>query len=160
MKNFIAGWAVVVLVLAGVVGGQATRPVAGVVAEVWPEGKMPGRAATQPEGERPKSGDGVRRVTEVSRPTVLVFAAGGQLGGKGEARPAVVVCPGGGYGYVVMDKEGTEVAAWLNSAGVTVLVLKYRVPNNREGALQDVQRAISLARRGRANGEWIRSGWG
>jgi acetyl esterase/lipase len=64
----------------------------------------------------------------------------------------MIVCPGGGYSYVVIDKEGTEIAAWLNSKGITALVLKYRVPNNRGGALQDVQRALSLTR-ARA-GEW------
>ena len=58
----------------------------------------------------------------------------------------MIICPGGGYNYVVYDKEGTEVAAWLNSLGITAMVLKYRVPKNRDGALQDVQRAIGLAR--------------
>lgn len=58
----------------------------------------------------------------------------------------MIVCPGGGYGYVVIDKEGTEIAAWLNSHGISALVLKYRNPNNREGALQDLQRALSLTR--------------
>ncbi len=47
---------------------------------------------------------------------------------------------------MVSDKEGTEIAAWLNSAGISALVLKYRVPHNRGGALQDIQRALSLAR--------------
>jgi acetyl esterase/lipase len=58
----------------------------------------------------------------------------------------MIVCPGGGYSYLCHDKEGTEVAAWLNSAGINALMLKYRVPNNRAGALQDIQRALSLAR--------------
>jgi acetyl esterase/lipase len=115
---------------------------AGVVVDVWPEGKMPGRGAKESEGERPPKGDNVRRITNVSRPTLTVFPAPK----TGVPAPAVVVCPGGGYSYVVYDKEGTEVAAWLNSRGFTALVLKYRVPNNREGALQDVQRALSLAR--------------
>ena len=52
----------------------------------------------------------------------------------------------------MFDKEGTEIASWLNSAGISALVLKYRSPNNREGALQDIQRALSLTR-ARA-GEW------
>src|SRR5215216_6463124 len=103
--------------------------------DVWPEGRMPGRGAKEPEADRPPKGDGVRRITNVSRPTLTVFPA------RKKGAPAVVVCPGGGYSYVVYDKEGTEVAAWLNSAGITALVLKYRVPNNRDGALQDVQRA-------------------
>ena len=58
----------------------------------------------------------------------------------------MIVCPGGGYSYVSFDKEGTEIATWLNANGFTALVLKYRVPNNREGALQDLQRALSLVR--------------
>lgn len=113
-----------------------------VTVDVWPEGKMPGRGAKEPEGERPSKGDNVRRITNVSRPTLTVFPAPK----TGSPAPAVVVCPGGGYSYVVYDKEGTEVAAWLNSVGITALVLKYRVPNNRVGALQDVQRALSLSR--------------
>jgi len=115
---------------------------AAATVDVWPEGKMPGRGAKEPEGDRPPKGDNVRRVTNVSRPTLTVFPAPK----TGEPAPAVIICPGGGYSYVVYDKEGTEVAAWLNSVGVTALVLKYRVPNNRAGALQDVQRALSLAR--------------
>jgi acetyl esterase/lipase len=121
--------------------GQATRPSAVATVDVWPEGKMPGRGAHEPEGDRPAKGDGVRRVTNVSRPTLTVFPARG-----GEARPAMVVCPGGGYSYVVVDKEGSEIAGWLNSVGVSAVVLKYRVPNNRAGALQDVQRALSVVR--------------
>ena len=111
------------------------------IVDVWPEGKMPGRGASEPEMERP-SADSFRRLTNISRPTLTVFPA------KKSSRPApaMIVCPGGGYSYVVYDKEGTEIASWLNSAGITALVLKYRVPNNREGALQDLQRALSLAR--------------
>ena len=45
-----------------------------------------------------------------------------------------------------MDKEGSAIEEWLNAAGITALVLKYRTPDNREGALQDVQRAIRLVR--------------
>ncbi len=107
---------------------------------VWPEGRMPGVGAKEPEADRPPKGDGVRRITNVGRPTLTIFPA------SKKNAPAVVVCPGGGYSYVVYDKEGTEVAAWLNSNGFTALVLKYRVPGNRAGALQDVQRALSLAR--------------
>ena len=54
----------------------------------------------------------------------------------------MLVCPGGGYGYTVIDKEGTEIAAWLNSAGFTALVLKYRTPNNRAGA-QNWEQALA-----------------
>ena len=46
-----------------------------------------------------------------------------------------------------MNLEGTEVAEWLNSIGISAAVLKYRVPNNREGALQDARRAVRLVRK-------------
>ncbi|HSE33673.1 MAG TPA: alpha/beta hydrolase fold domain-containing protein [Pyrinomonadaceae bacterium] len=114
---------------------------ANVTVDVWPEGRMPGSGAAEPEGERPSSNDTVQRITNVSRPTLTLFPAP-----KKDASPAMIVCPGGGYSYVSYNKEGTEIAEWLNSVGFSAVVLKYRVPNNREGALQDLQRAISLAR--------------
>lgn len=102
---------------------------------------MPGGSAKEPEGEKP-SKDTFHRITNVSRPTLSLFPAPK----KGTPAPAMIICPGGGYSYVVIDKEGTEIAAWLNSLGITGVVLKYRVPNNRAGALQDIQRALSLTR--------------
>jgi acetyl esterase/lipase len=67
---------------------------------------------------------------------------------------AIIICPGGGYWNLAWDLEGEEVAAWLNTAGVTGLVLKYRVPRRAgqpeplpaPGPLLDAQRAISLVR--------------
>lgn len=118
------------------------------VVDVWPEGKMPGKGAKAPEAEV-KRNDRFHRITNVSRPTLTVFRANRE---DGSPAPAVIVCPGGGYSYVVVDKEGSEIAEWLNSVGITAFVLKYRTPNNREGALQDAQRAVSLLR-ARA-GDW------
>ncbi len=120
----------------------SVQPAASQVIDVWPEGKMPGRAATAPEGPGPDRGDGFQRITNISRPTLTVF----QAPKSAAPAPAVIVSPGGGYSYVVFDKEGVEVAKWLNSLGITALVLKYRTPNNRDGALQDIQRALSLVR--------------
>ena len=114
------------------------------VVDVWPEGKMPGKGAKEAEAEVPRK-DGFQRITNVSRPTLTIFDALSKAAVH-PVSPAMIVCPGGGYSYTVMDKEGTEIAEWLSSKGITALVLKYRTPNNREGALQDVQRAISLAR--------------
>ena len=104
---------------------------------------MPGRGAQEAEQELPSRGDGAHRFTDVSLPTLTLFLAPA----KGAApAPAMIVSPGGAYSYVVMDKEGSEIAAWLNSMGISALVLKYRVPQNRDGALQDIQRALSLTR--------------
>jgi acetyl esterase/lipase len=109
---------------------------------LWSEGKMPGHGATLPEQEQPNAKDGVQRITNVSQPTVEVFPAPGQTG----PGPAMIICPGGAYHLLAYNLEGTEIATWLNGLGITGIVLKYRVPDNREGALQDVERAVRLAR--------------
>lgn len=103
---------------------------------------MPGRGAHEPEAPQAPERTDATRITNISRPTLTVFPAPK----KAAPAPAMIVCPGGGYSYVVYDKEGTEIAAWLNASGITALVLKYRVPHNRDGALQDIQRSLSLAR--------------
>lgn len=118
----------------------STRIFAQTSVDLWPVGKMPGKGAAEPEADMPARPDNVQRVTNISRPTLTIFPA------AKKNSPAVIISPGGGYSYVVPVKEGAEIAALLNSAGITALVLRYRVPNNRDGALQDIQRAISLAR--------------
>jgi acetyl esterase/lipase len=130
------------VILSGTLASQESSPQASSAVELWPEGKMPGKGAKEPESEVPRN-DGFHRITNVSRPTLTLFQATRQ---DGRSAPAMIVCPGGGYNYVVLDKEGSEIAKWLNRAGITALVLKYRVPNNRDGALQDAQRAVSLTR--------------
>jgi acetyl esterase/lipase len=45
-----------------------------------------------------------------------------------------------------MNLEGTEIAQWFNSIGMTAAILKYRVPNKQKGALQDAQRAMRMLR--------------
>ncbi len=64
---------------------------------------------------------------------------------------AVVICPGGGYSRVVLDKEGTDIAEWLNSLGISAFVVKYRLPvdghaNRQYVPLQDAQRAMRYVR--------------
>lgn len=60
---------------------------------------------------------------------------------------AVVICPGGGYGGLMMSYEGHDVAAWLNQQGVTAVVLKYRVaPHHHPEPWQDGQRALRTVR--------------
>ncbi|MFA6086572.1 alpha/beta hydrolase [Mucilaginibacter sp.] len=65
---------------------------------------------------------------------------------------AVIICPGGGYSYLVVNGEGADVARAFNARGIVAFVLKYRLPSdlimqNREiGPLQDAQRALQIAR--------------
>ncbi|MGH8022344.1 MAG: glycosyl hydrolase family 28 protein, partial [Limisphaerales bacterium] len=103
---------------------------------------VPGQGASGPESKIPSRGDHELRITDVSHPTLSLCL----LPKSRTPAPAMIVCPGGGYQYVVFDKEGTEIAAWLNSIGIDALILKYRVPHNRTGAFQDAQRAISFVR--------------
>ncbi len=67
--------------------------------------------------------------------------------GRG-AGTAVIVFPGGGYGALSMDKEGDQIARWLNSIGVTAFVLKYRLGPRYHHPIElnDAQRAIRTVR--------------
>lgn len=66
---------------------------------------------------------------------------------------AVIICPGGGYSVLAIKHEGSKVARWLNTLGITAFVLKYRLPdttimiNKTIGPLQDAQRAMRIVRR-------------
>lgn len=88
------------------------------------------------------------RISLVQTPTLEVFLPSKRsVTGK-----AVIICPGGGYGVLAYDWEGTETAKWFNSKGIAAFVLKYRLPNSKsiqvshEAPLQDAQRAIRLVR--------------
>ncbi len=131
------------LLLAGA-AGAADMP---LVLDLWP-GKPPGEV---PPGEEKFSGNpGSRNLTNISHPTITVYrpAEGKNTGA------AVVIAPGGGYNVLAWDHEGEAVAKWLNSLGITGVLLKYRVPQPRTaqrgspsfGPLQDAQRAIGLVR--------------
>ena len=87
-------------------------------------------------------------VENVSRPTMTVYKPKEKNTGV-----AVVIFPGGGYEVLAIDLQGTEIADWLNSQGITAVLLKYRVPTREKNAyaesrpaLQDAQRAVGLVR--------------
>nr|WP_315153111.1 prolyl oligopeptidase family serine peptidase [uncultured Flavobacterium sp.] len=89
---------------------------------------------------------GIRKVTE---PTLMPFLVENNSG----TSAAVVICPGGGYSVLSIDKEGINVAKWFNSIGISAFVLKYRLPSDdimtdkTIGPLQDAQEAIRVLRR-------------
>ncbi len=115
------------------------------VLPLW-DGPPPGAVTDEPQRFAPDRGDGVRRLTHVSRPTLTVYLAPGPQQPTQPPAPLVVVCPGGGYRILALDKEGAHVAAWLNSLGLHAAVLHYRVPDNRAGALLDARRAMQKVR--------------
>jgi acetyl esterase/lipase len=66
---------------------------------------------------------------------------------EGATTPAVVICPGGGYGGLVTGPEGHGIAAWLNEHGIAGIVLEYRLPAGRAFVpLADASRAVRTVR--------------
>jgi acetyl esterase/lipase len=110
---------------------------------LWP-GIVPGETHEKtPPVTAPSENDNIIRLSEVTNPAMQVFLPV-KSSGNGAA---VIVCPGGGYHILAYDLEGTEIAAWLNKNGYAAFVLQYRVPDKKEGALQDVQRAVRIIRK-------------
>lgn len=141
--------------------GQAPRQ----TMDLWPNG-APGPSASSSEAEHDTtkstdtliSGRTVIRLGPVSRPTLTLYPVKSSTGnGKTGSGPAVIVFPGGAYHILAMDLEGTEICDWLNSIGVTAVLVKYRVPSppgtpRYSAPLEDAQRAVGMVREHAA--EW------
>jgi acetyl esterase/lipase len=119
---------------------------------IWPHGAPGAPPSPAPEIDTTTSkdhlvaGNSVIRIGNVSSPTLTLYQPKGKSTGV-----AIVVFPGGGYKILAIDLEGTEVCDWLNSAGITCILLKYRVPDTgpypkSSAALQDAQRALGIVR--------------
>ncbi|EDY84767.1 hypothetical protein VDG1235_4400 [Verrucomicrobiia bacterium DG1235] len=92
--------------------------------------------------------DNFVRITKVQTPTIEIrLPSAGNATGR-----AVVICPGGGYGILAYDWEGTDTANLLNAHGIAAIILKYRLPDDdsniepRLSPLLDAKRAMRLAR--------------
>ena len=116
---------------------------------LWPGAAPGGEGATARETivERSKNVAVIRDryVRGVTTPTLIVFRP------KKATGATLLMIPGGGYKWVVMDKEGYEAAERFAAAGVTVYVMTYRLPGDGWAAgpavsLQDAQRAMRLVR--------------
>lgn len=121
---------------------------------LWPKGAPGEKGDSGPERDTTKPGDAlvgersVIRLGNVSVPTLTVYRPAKDK----DTGAAVIVFPGGGYSILAMDLEGTEVCDWLNSIGVTAVLVKYRVPARAgqprwAAPLQDAQRALGLVRK-------------
>ena len=129
----------------GAVFAETLPPQTSKVAEIalWP-GTAPG-SENAPAFESVVGGN----VSGIAHPTLTSYFAAKPNGA------AVMIMPGGGYTKLVIDKEGTEIAHWLNTLGIDAFVLKYRLPNEGHTngnivPLQDAQRAMRLIRSGAA----------
>ena len=117
--------------------------------KLWPDGPP---TAMVPKSEatvkliHSYGGIGPHRVSDVTDPTITVFQP------KKPTGAAVVVAPGGGFMFLSYTHEGTQTCEWLNSLGVTAVLLKYRTPTRDEKEMfelpvQDAQRALGLVRK-------------
>ena len=79
-----------------------------------------------------ESDDGIDRLTDVTVPSVTYYP----VSGKGP-HPAVIVCPGGGYGILAWNHEGIDLCSYFNSIGFSAFLLKYRCPDRRAAAHAD-----------------------
>jgi acetyl esterase/lipase len=92
------------------------------------------------------SKENVLRISKVSVPTLTIYKPANPNG------MSVIICPGGGYGILAFDKEGTRVAEEMNKWGITAFVLKYRLPDDTTNIdrsiapLMDAQQAIRMVR--------------
>jgi acetyl esterase/lipase len=106
--------------------------------------EQPPLVAPQVELLWPGGAPGAVGAEDADKPAVGIFRAPAEKA----TGTAIVVCPGGSYGYLAFDHEGRQVGEWLRSIGVTAFVLRYRIaPRYHHPApLQDVQRAIRVVR--------------
>ncbi len=113
---------------------------------LWPGNRIPNQIATN-ETEIHKR-NGILRISKVQEPTIEVYLPTKQ-NATGEA---MLIFPGGGYGILAYDWEGTDIAKFLNGKGIAGIVVKYRLPSevsqkNKENVpLIDAQRALRMVR--------------
>ncbi|MFA6546991.1 MAG: alpha/beta hydrolase, partial [Limisphaerales bacterium] len=133
------------LSLAAHVASAAPEP---FTLKLWPDGPP---AAMKPCSEatarliKSYGGTNATRLSDVTDPTVTVFRPEHPNGAS------VIVAPGGGFMFLSYSSEGTQVCEWLNSLGVTAVLLKYRTPTRDETEMftlpvHDAQRALGLVR--------------
>jgi acetyl esterase/lipase len=156
MKRFASTVPLVIGLCMTCTAAGADKP---LVVELWP-GKVPDetdkigaeyvRMSPRLDRKQVEVTEPTRMVTNVTKPTLTIFRPAKDK----DTGTAVLICPGGGYWNLYWQLEGEEVAAWLNSLGVTGILLKYRVPRRPDEPkgeparrpLQDAQRAVSLVR--------------
>ena len=128
-------------------GASKPRP-ATVEFGLWADGVPGAPAEISPEilKDRPEGGDA--HVSNVHVPTLTVhLPEPGKRTGC-----AVIICPGGGYGLLAIDKEGHDIARWFAGQGIVGAVLKYRMPRPKghvyghEAPLADCRKAFELVR--------------
>ena len=125
-----------------------------ITMKLWPDGPptaMVSKSDATVKLIQSYGGAGPNRITDVSDPTITDFRPEKPNG------TSVIVAPGGGFMFLSYAHEGTQVCEWLNTLGVTAVLLKYRTPTRDEKEMfelpvQDAGRALGLVRHHAA--EW------
>lgn len=135
MKSLTAFWIVATLLLL-FAHPNASAQHASI--SLWPQ-SLPGQSdstlSRPTPNEKPSDAP---RIKNITHPELIIYEANADK----RNGAAIIVCPGGAYKFLAIKKEGYEVAEWLSGLGYTAFVLKYRVPDDRKGALQDAHRAM------------------
>jgi acetyl esterase/lipase len=145
-----------VLVLIGMTGfgcnvGMPNHTAAPAIVSLWPT--PPGTSLEWGEvlSDRNTHGHLDRIIRGITTPTLRVFLPEN----ADPNRPACIICPGGGYGILAIDKEGDDVARMLCQHGMAAFVLVYRLPDGSPQSpdadpppIADVHRAIRMVREG------------
>lgn len=133
-------WLIAFFLFSGAICAQDT------IISLWPEGNVPNSLPSDEKEERVQNG--VLRISKVQDPSIEVY-----LPAKSNATgKAMLIFPGGGYGILAYDWEGTDIAKFLNGKGIAGIVVKYRLPSSisqkdkHHVPLIDAQRALRLVR--------------
>jgi acetyl esterase/lipase len=116
---------------------------------LWPQGMPEPVVPSDPLEKTEKGVDGITRRSNVSNPRLFIYepAAGAPRSGA-----AVIVVPGGGFGRLADEHEGSDASVWLAKNGIVAFQLAYRTPTSKHadpsaGPVQDVQKAVIEVRR-------------
>lgn len=140
VKSNLIGILALTLTMINFVNGQDT------IVPLWPKEKIPNRITSDEKEEHKRNG--ILRISKVQEPTIEVY-----LPAKSNAiGKAMLIFPGGGYGILAYDWEGTDIAKFLNGKGIAGIVVKYRLPSSNSQKdkhnvpLIDAQRALRMVR--------------
>ncbi|MSR59182.1 MAG: alpha/beta hydrolase [Planctomycetaceae bacterium] len=116
---------------------------------LWPQGMPEPVIPADPPEKVEKGADGIQRRTNVSQPRLFVYEP---PAGVKRTGAAVIVVPGGGFGVLADEHEGSDAAEWLAKQGIVGFQLAHRAPTNKHpmpnaGPAQDLQKAVIEVRR-------------
>lgn len=117
---------------------------------LWPEGVPEPRVPAEPAEKVEKKADGIARRSNVSNPRLVVYDIPQTEPAK--LRSAVLIVPGGGFGILADEHEGSDVCRWLNQHGILAFLVLHRVPTGKmpvpnAAPVQDIQKAVQEVRR-------------